>query len=95
MAKQCILTNVETSRPSIISLLVSDFLLLLIMLAGLLRLRRKGGGTFRLGRFLWRQVRAAVLAGSDVVDLLMYFTFERASSGSLSPSSQNSFKWYV
>ncbi len=46
------------------------------MLAGLLRLRHRSGGTvFKLGRLLWRQVRAAVLAGCDVVDLLMHFTF--------------------
>jgi hypothetical protein len=86
-------TNLETSKPSLISLFVTDCLLLLFMLAGLLRLRRGGGGTFELGRLLWRQVRAAVLAGCDVVDLLMHFTFERVSSGLLLPPSQNSFKW--
>jgi hypothetical protein len=71
---KCVVTNVETSQPSLISLFVTDFLLLLIMLAGLLRFRR--GGTFRLGHLLWRQVRAAILAGCDVVSLLMHFTFE-------------------
>ena len=91
--KKCIVTNLETSRPSLISLFVADCLLLLIMLVGLLRLRRRGGGTFELGRLLWRQVRAVVLAGCDVVDILMHFTFERVSSGSLLPPSQNSFKW--
>jgi hypothetical protein len=88
-------TNVETAQPSLISLFVTDLLLVLIMLAGLLRLRRGSGGAFRLWRLLWRQVRAAVLAGCDVVDLLMHFTFERVSSGSLLPPSQNSSKWYV
>jgi len=63
------------------------------MLAGLLRLRRRGGGTFELGRLLWRQVRAAVLTGCDVVDPLVHFTFERVSSGWLFPPSQNSSKW--
>jgi hypothetical protein len=38
------------------SLLVTDMFLLLIMLVGLLRLRRDGGGTFDLGRLLWKQV---------------------------------------
>jgi hypothetical protein len=60
-------TNLETSKPSLISLFITDCLLLLLMLAGLLRLRRRGGGSFALGRLLWRQVRAAVLAGCDVV----------------------------
>jgi hypothetical protein len=86
-------TNLETTKPSLISLFVTDCLLLLFMLAGLLRLRRRGGGTFELGRLLWRQVRAAVLASCDVVDLLMHFTFERVSFGLLLPPSQNSSKW--
>jgi hypothetical protein len=34
----------------------TDFVLLVIMLFGLLRLRRRGGGTFGLGRLLWKQV---------------------------------------
>lgn len=87
------MTNLETSQPSLISLFITDCLLLLFMLAGLLRLRRRGGGTFELGRLLWRQVRAAVFAGCDVADLLIHFTFERVSYGSLLPPSQNSSKW--
>ena len=63
------------------------------MLAGLLRLRRRGGGAFELGRLLWRQVRGAILAGFDVIDLLMYSLFERVSSGLLLPPSQNLSKW--
>ena len=39
------------------------------MLAGLLRLRRRGGGTFEIGRLLWKQVRAAILPGCDVIDI--------------------------
>lgn len=89
------MTNLETSKPSLISLFVTDCLLLMLMLAGLLRLRRRGGGSFQLGRLLWRQVRAAAIAGCDVIDLLVHFTFERVSSGSLLPPSQNSSKWLV
>ena len=63
------------------------------MLGGLLRLRRRGGGSYDLWRLLWRQVRVAVLSGCDVVDLLIHFTFERVSSGSALPPPQNSFKW--
>lgn len=87
------MTNLETSKPSLISLFVTDCLLLLFMLAGLLRIRRRGGGTFELGRLLWRQVSAAVLAGCDVVNLPMHITLKRVSSGSLLPPSQNSSKW--
>ena len=39
-----------------ISLLVTDIVLILTMLFGLLRLRRFGGGTFELARLLWKQV---------------------------------------
>jgi hypothetical protein len=90
---KCLVTNIETSQPSLISLFVTDCLLLLFMLAGLLRLRRRGGGAYELGRLLWRQVRAPVLASCDVVDLLMHFMFGRDSSGSLLPPSQSSYKW--
>jgi hypothetical protein len=54
--KGCALTNIEISKPSFISLLVTDIVLLLTMLAGLLRLSRRNAGTFELGRFLWKQV---------------------------------------
>jgi hypothetical protein len=52
----CAVTNLETSKPSLIALFTTDALLLLIMLAGLLRLRRHGGDTFELGHLLWKQV---------------------------------------
>jgi len=37
-------------------MLVTDISLLFIMLVGLFRLRRRGGGTFPLAQVLWRQV---------------------------------------
>ena len=40
-----------------IVMLITDVVLLLTMFVGLLRLRRRGGGTFELGRLLWKQVR--------------------------------------
>lgn len=40
-----------------IAILVTDILLLLLMLFGLLDLRRRSGGKSKLGRWLWRQVR--------------------------------------
>lgn len=52
----CIVTNIQTSKTSFIVLLAADIILLFVMLAGLLRLRRRGGGTLELGRLLWKQV---------------------------------------
>ena len=39
-----------------ISVVITDFILLLIMLVGLLRLRLHGGTLLGLGRLLWKQV---------------------------------------
>ncbi|KAI0281967.1 hypothetical protein BGY98DRAFT_1094578 [Russula aff. rugulosa BPL654] len=50
----CVLLNAETSKPNIISSLVTDVALLLIMLVGLFRLRREGTA-FGAGRILWNQ----------------------------------------
>ena len=47
--------NTERSKDNIIALLVSDVVLLLTMLVGLLRLR-KDGTLFGLGKLLWKQV---------------------------------------
>lgn len=54
----CIRVNVEktTVNLSFIFVFITDIVLLSIMLAGLLRLRRHGGGTFGLARLLWKQV---------------------------------------
>ncbi|KAF8487391.1 hypothetical protein DFH94DRAFT_25610 [Russula ochroleuca] len=51
----CTLLNVDSTKPAIIGSFFSDIALLLIMLIGLLRLRREGGGAFALGRTLWKQ----------------------------------------
>jgi hypothetical protein len=37
-------------------MLITDILLLFIMLAGLLRMRTRGGPTFGLTELLWKQV---------------------------------------
>jgi hypothetical protein len=52
----CVITNIQSCKASLIILLASDIALLLVMLAGLLRLRRRGG-SLALGRLLWKQVR--------------------------------------
>jgi hypothetical protein len=57
LAGTCILINPEITKPSIISSLVTDVVLLLIMLMGLLHSRMRKGGAFGVGRMLWNQVR--------------------------------------
>jgi hypothetical protein len=52
--------NVKSNKATIISMFLTDFILLVIMLVGLLRMGIFGTGTFalgRLGRLLWKQVR--------------------------------------
>ncbi|KAI0276823.1 hypothetical protein BC826DRAFT_1114015 [Russula brevipes] len=51
----CLPRNAEISKLSTISTFVTDIVLLLIMLVGLLRLRVQGVGTFSLGHLLWKQ----------------------------------------
>jgi hypothetical protein len=47
----------NTKAFSYILTIIADMALLLIILTGLLVLRRRGGGTFSFGRVLWKQVR--------------------------------------
>ena len=49
--------NAEANKPTVIATLFTDIALILIMLVGLLRLRRHGGGWLDLGHLLWKQVR--------------------------------------
>ncbi|KAF8487381.1 hypothetical protein DFH94DRAFT_24739 [Russula ochroleuca] len=51
----CVLGNIDSTKPAFISSLFSDIGLLLIMLTGLLRLHFEAGGSFALGRTLWKQ----------------------------------------
>jgi len=51
----CRLPNVESNRSTMTAMFATDFVLLLIMLVGLLGLRRRGGSTFDLGRLIWKQ----------------------------------------
>ena len=55
-ARSCTISNVEICRNFYINLLITDVILLFIMLAGLLRLRRTDGGSFYLSHLLWKQV---------------------------------------
>ncbi|KAI0001532.1 hypothetical protein BJV74DRAFT_73961 [Russula compacta] len=51
----CVVFNTATGKLSTIVTLVTDIVLLLIMLVGLLRLRRYGSGMFRLAQLMWKQ----------------------------------------
>jgi len=53
---QCIVTNSESSKLNIIVLLITDIVLLLIVLIGLLHTRHHGDSTFGIKRLLWKQV---------------------------------------
>ncbi|KAI0278571.1 hypothetical protein BGY98DRAFT_973449 [Russula aff. rugulosa BPL654] len=70
-AKSCAVTNVEISRNFYTNMFVSDIILLIIMLAGSLRLRR-GGGSFYLSQLLWKQgVIWLVIATAAELPLLL------------------------
>jgi hypothetical protein len=60
----CVVLNVESNQPTMIVMLITDVVLLLTMFVGLLRLRRRGGGTFELGRLLWKQGVIWLLLGT-------------------------------
>lgn len=50
------MANTKNITLTLIALVVTDIVLLLIMLVGLLRLRRDGAGTFGVTHLLWKQV---------------------------------------
>jgi len=54
-ARNCVVVNNQSCKPTIIMTLTNDTVLLLIMLVGLVRLRCRGGGKFGLGSLLWKQ----------------------------------------
>jgi len=55
--QQCIVINSDSSKLHILVFVITDIILLLAVLVGLLRWRRDGGGTFGITRLLWKQVR--------------------------------------
>jgi hypothetical protein len=55
VVKSCAITNIQVCEISLVSCFVTDTILLLIMLVGLLRVRRRGS-SFELWHFLWKQV---------------------------------------
>jgi len=51
----CVILDAESNKPTMIVMLATDIILLLTMFVGLIRLLGRGGGTYELGRLLWRQ----------------------------------------
>jgi len=51
----CSIPNLRSNLANVISMFVTDFFLLVIMLVGLFRLRCRVGGKFALAPFLWKQ----------------------------------------
>jgi len=54
-AGACVMARMDSIKLSTIVALATDIGLILIMLLGLFRLRRRGGGIMALGRLLWNQ----------------------------------------
>jgi hypothetical protein len=52
----CSSPDMKINAATLVSVFVTDFILLLVMLVGLLRMRHRGAGRFALGRLLWKQV---------------------------------------
>lgn len=52
----CTVLNTESNKLNITVTLIADVILLLIVLVGLLRLRRHGAGRSGIGLLLWNQV---------------------------------------
>ena len=91
--ERCVLHDTESNKPNTIVTLFTDIILLLIVLIGLLRLRRYGVGTFGLGQLLWKQVRISESVGEVALRSLM--PFPRASFGSLLLPLPRLHQWYV
>jgi hypothetical protein len=89
----CVLHDTESNKPNIIVTLITDIILLLIMLIGLLRLRHYGVGTFGLGQLLWKQVGISV--GAVALHSLMQSPSPRVSFGSSLLPSPRLRQWYV
>ncbi|KAF8497438.1 hypothetical protein F5888DRAFT_1889571 [Russula emetica] len=74
-ARSCNVTNIKSHRVLSINMLVTDVILLFIMLAGLLRLRRGAEGSFYLWRLLWKQgvIWLAISTAAELPQVLFLF----------------------
>ncbi|KAH9974539.1 hypothetical protein BGW80DRAFT_146035 [Lactifluus volemus] len=95
-ATTCVVRNSDIAELNVIVTFVTDIILLLMMLAGLLHLRRQGGGLLDLGNFLWKQgiiwILLAVAAGVPpavflILNLNGKFLSPRFTGGKSCPSS--------
>ena len=55
--RACVVLNIRSNKLTMVVILITDIILLSTMLVGLLRMHRRCGDTFALGRLLWTQVR--------------------------------------
>jgi hypothetical protein len=55
LLQSCVVPNTEDNKPNIVLTFISDVILLVIVLVGLLILRHESGIVFPLGRLLWNQ----------------------------------------
>ena len=58
----CTIIDIHSTKLNLITMLISDIVLLLIMLIGLLRLGFYESSAYGLGKLMWRQVGASVSA---------------------------------
>jgi hypothetical protein len=55
-AATCVITDIHSTKLNMTATLITDIVLLLIMLSGLLRLGFNEPGVFGLGYLMWKQV---------------------------------------
>jgi len=67
MERTCVVVNDHTTKTNSIATLITDIILLLIMLIGLLRLGFHEPGVQGLGHLLWTQVGVSALLASCFV----------------------------
>ena len=63
----CSAPDLRSIKETFILIFITDFVLLVTMLIGLLRLRYHGAGTHGLGLLLWKQVRYRLFLRSCMV----------------------------
>jgi|SRR5712671_4254634 len=81
---RCLVRSVKSFQLAVIGALITNIVLLLIVIVGLLRLRLRctGGVSFGLQRFLWNQVRWFLFFFAEVLSSLCVVSFARVSFGS-------------
>jgi hypothetical protein len=89
----CVRVNIEGSELALVAVPVADIALLLIMLVGLLRLRRRGGGMSDLAQVLWKQVSRWSLPAVDLCTQSCGFRSDRVQYGSCLLSWLRFLQW--